>query len=266
MESVKNLYDDLAYYHQSNKKEGASYIIHKRFKNNQEYQDVNDVVIEKIPFTSNDLVLDAGCGTGVTSFLLAKKFSLKTQGISLSPSEINLAKYNSKQLNLKDSCEFTTADFSLFNKGNYTKIIAIESLKHADNFALAIKNLSSLLLKNGYFIVVEDLPKDLNKLQYLPTFLNFWKIKDIKNKHDFSAVFKANSMVLEQEFMLNKYVKKGNLLVLMLKMVGFKIAHFLCPIKKWKSLLEIFLGGFILDVYYAKNQMSYQLQVWKKLE
>src|SRR5882724_12017722 len=54
----------------------------------QSLQRMNEVMMEAAGITSDDRVLDAGCGVGGSSIFLASRLSCKVTGISLSERQI----------------------------------------------------------------------------------------------------------------------------------------------------------------------------------
>lgn len=264
MDKVEKLYNDLARYHQLNKEKSKSYIIHKTFRKGSEFNEVNDFIAAKINFDASDKLLDAGCGTGASSFFLAQKFNLKAHGISLSSEEINFANALSDKENLQHLVTFAVASFIEQLNQNFSKIIAIESIKHTNDLNLSLQNLCNNLEEKGLFILVEDLPIDKANLPYKELFKLYWSLSNLYDHSDFANSFAQSNMELVKEYDLSSMVKKHSASWLNFKIVLFSMLKKLAFNTKLKSILGIFIGGFILDYYYSKNLMQYKVLVWAK--
>lgn len=57
----------------------------------------NEILADKAKIKSSDVVLDAGCGVGGSSILLAKKFGCKVIGITLSERQAEQATRNAER-------------------------------------------------------------------------------------------------------------------------------------------------------------------------
>ena len=264
MDQVEKLYNDLARYHQLNKEKSKSYVIHKTFRKGSEFTEVNDFIAAKFTFDAADKLLDAGCGTGASSFFLAQKFKLKAHGISLSSEEINFANALAEKENLQHLVSFQVGSFTDQLTTNFSKIIAIESIKHTDTLNLSLQNLCNNLEEKALFILVEDVPRDKESLPYKELFKQYWSLSNLYDQSDFANSFAQNNMELVQEYDLSSMVKKHSAFYLKVKIVLFSTLKTLAFSTKLKSILGIFIGGFILDYYYSKNLMQYKVLVWSK--
>ena len=109
-------------------------------------------------------VLDAGCGTGEKSVLLAKYGAIVT-GIDLSTSQIAHARKISKEQ--KVNINFQEKDLvsdSIEDLGKFDIIICTGVLHHTSNPKLAFKKLSGQLKRNG--IIVIGLYHKYSRLRY----------------------------------------------------------------------------------------------------
>ncbi len=98
-------------------------------------------------------ILDAGCGEGNISLLLAMKEN-KVLGFDISREAIISAQKKSKTLNLEAKTNFLVQDIQNFNLNKkFDVIFCIEVLEHIKNDNNAIRNLSLHLKKNGLIII-----------------------------------------------------------------------------------------------------------------
>lgn len=97
-----------------------------------------------------DVLLDAGCGEGYTSYVVSKKVK-KVIGVDISKETID---FNNKFSNKKLS--FQVVDLNNLSKSFYSKfdkIICMDVLEHANGFPNIINNFSKALKKEGVFLV-----------------------------------------------------------------------------------------------------------------
>jgi len=97
-------------------------------------------------------VLDIGCGTGAIDFYLAHK-SIFVTGVDISKKAIQIAKKNSKKLNLDRKTKFVVSEFpyTKINK-KYDLIICSEILEHIRDDSKAVEVVYKLLKSGGLAI------------------------------------------------------------------------------------------------------------------
>ena len=95
----------------------------------------NQFVLDCLEITSNDSVLDAGCGIGGSSIFIAEKSGAQVTGITLSDIQLKKAKEKSDKSKASKLLNFSKQDFTdtNFKKGTFSKIFGIESICHAHN-------------------------------------------------------------------------------------------------------------------------------------
>jgi 2-polyprenyl-3-methyl-5-hydroxy-6-metoxy-1,4-benzoquinol methylase len=99
-------------------------------------------------------ILDAGCGTGIFTFALARKFpdSMVT-GIDIDDALIVSNKEVSKKTGIKN-CSFITLDICQSDFAElFDLVISIDNLEHVENDELALKNLYKSIIKGGRIII-----------------------------------------------------------------------------------------------------------------
>jgi tocopherol O-methyltransferase len=103
-------------------------------------------------------VLDAGCGVGGTSTYLAKKYpSVIFTGISLVPSEIQVANELAHQRRVTENTRFFVDNYcaTAFSDASFDGIIALESLNYARNTQTVIKEFSRVLRPGGRLVILD---------------------------------------------------------------------------------------------------------------
>jgi len=158
---------------------------------NEAYINTNRIVCESIGINKKDIVLDAGCGIGGTTFFIAEKYKAHTTGINISEKQLESANKYKDNSPAKEFVTFLNRDFTdtKFTNRTFSKIVAIESICHAikkENF-----------LKEAYRIL-----KPGGKVAILDAYL----IKTALNGNDkiiyqqFLEGFALNNLATKKEF------------------------------------------------------------------
>lgn len=103
-------------------------------------------------------VLDAGCGVGGTAMYLAKKYpSVAFTGISIVPSEIQIAEELAVLNKVTGSTRFLVSNFcaTTFADASFDGIIALESLNYARDMDAAVKELYRVLRPGGRLVILD---------------------------------------------------------------------------------------------------------------
>lgn len=114
--------------------------------------------IRLLPFKKSDTfqVLDAGCGTGLYTFALIKRFPNATiKAFDLNASMIEVMRNNILQKGMGNQMEVFTGDVTKplpFKREQFDLIITGGVLEYIDDPMIAVKNLSPYLKKGGYFL------------------------------------------------------------------------------------------------------------------
>lgn len=99
-------------------------------------------------------ILDAGCGIGAYTFLLARMFKKAI----ITGGEIDKLKLKNCEI-LADELDINNATFTYFditkkqNTAKYNLIVNVDVLEHIDHYELALENFSNLLKKGGYLYI-----------------------------------------------------------------------------------------------------------------
>lgn len=245
---VAELYNRLFLF-ENDKKVSKQYPIHKKLSHSLGYQDIYEYIIatEKI---KNKIILDAGCGVGYGSTLLAKKGAKKVHGISVSKFEIDQA----AQFQEHQKLSFQVASFTDIKKGCYDLIICVESLKHSLDFQTDYFKLLEGLKSKGKLIIVDDFYEG-NENKLLITLMNKWELNYVLKEENLKITAKNHEIT---DVDLTRFVETKTLLKL-------KIIRFLSRWFMPKKVYAIFEGGWILDTLYTKGLMKYKLISIKKI-
>lgn len=99
-------------------------------------------------------ILDAGCGSGVFTFEIAKKLpDSKITGIDIDNQIIQINKKITQKAGFKN-CFFENQDICKMNiKNKFDLIISIDTLEHIKNDFVVLKNFYNALIKEGKIII-----------------------------------------------------------------------------------------------------------------
>ena len=268
---VKTKYDTLASYESLKYKKEISYAIHKqldftKLKSGQiPYDDINDWLAANFPLKEGQRLLDAGCGTGKTLFHFLSRYKILATGISKSDVEIRLAMSASKALGYNGSCKFIVKDYCDCLPEKYDTIVAIESLKHADDLEAALLNLSLALADNGNLIVVEDLLKrNSSKLPHRQLLQKTWALKQLHTKEDYVEQLKVAGMVCIEDNDFTQAVRSRPVYINFLLIAIFGFLKTIALTRSQRRLIAIFQAGFVHELYYATGRMEYRAMVFRR--
>jgi|GEM_PF-80710 len=151
---------------------------------------MNFQVAKNAQIKESDVVLDAGCGVGGTSFFLANNIGCSVQGISLSQAHINRALEYKKENDLKDLVEFSCQDFctTSFPDQTFDVIFGIESIVHSSNKADFLKEAYRLLKPEGRLLISDYFlrhPQSTKEIELLKKWGDSWSIEDFIYEDDF---------------------------------------------------------------------------------
>lgn len=117
----------------------------------------NEVLAEQAGVTSNDRVLDAGCGVGGSAIFLAAKYGCNVTGITLSTQQVRYANDYAEHHHVGGLTAFIVADYTKtpFPENSFDLVWAIESVCHAKDKNDFLRE-AYLLLKKGGRIIIAD--------------------------------------------------------------------------------------------------------------
>lgn len=118
---------------------------------------MNDVLAEKAEISSQDRVLDAGCGVGGAAIYLAGKFHCHVEGITLSQKQADFGRAKAAERHLQDKVNFSVADFTKmpFADESFDVVWAVESVCHANEKTDFLKEAHRVLKKGGRLITAD---------------------------------------------------------------------------------------------------------------
>jgi tocopherol O-methyltransferase len=143
----------------------------------------NEVLAEMAEIKNGELILDAGCGVGGSSIFLAQTYGCHVTGITLSPKQVQTAQSKAIQAGVQHQTVFQVADYTCteFPSNTFDVIWGIESVCHAVDKRLFIKEAMRLLKPGGRLIVADgfakDQPNTLKDQDKMECWLKGWGVK-----------------------------------------------------------------------------------------
>lgn len=237
--------------------QSQAYPIHKKLHfPDAEINDIYDWLVANHHVPKQASILDAGCGVGFGAQVLAKHTQSDVCGISVSEREINFARLNLPD-SLKNKVSFVQQSFDQAQSQHWDCIVAVESLKHSEDLQRSLAALLASLKPGGTLLLVEDIlttslerPSHINAARKL---CSDWHLKALYNQQDYTTL--ANNHQL-QVLDLTPYMRISKMPLIHLKTWLFQCLHLL---NRNNALWKIYRGGFLLDAFYAREQMRYQL-------
>lgn len=104
-----------------------------------------------------DVVLDAGCGVGGMAIFIAREFGARTVGVTLSATQARRASAHAMERAVLHLARFLVSDYTRtgFADGSFTKIVASESVCHAERKEDFTREAFRLLRQRGRLVVAD---------------------------------------------------------------------------------------------------------------
>jgi cyclopropane fatty-acyl-phospholipid synthase-like methyltransferase len=156
---------------------------------------MNEVMIEASKITSNDKVLDAGCGVGGSSIFIASKLSCSVTGITLSEGQVQQAMSNAKQRGLEKLVNFAIMDYcnTSFADESFDVVWGCESICYAEDKKKFIQEAFRLLKPGGRLIVADGFVTKFenNDQPIIRKWLNGWQVNYLESPERFQQFMQS---------------------------------------------------------------------------
>jgi cyclopropane fatty-acyl-phospholipid synthase-like methyltransferase len=105
----------------------------------------------------DDRVLDAGCGVGGAAIYFARTYGVRVVGVNICKVQLDRARQKVRQAGIEGQVRIEDQDFcaTCFAEGEFTKLLAVESLFHAESWQRFAAEAHRLLAPGGRLAVVD---------------------------------------------------------------------------------------------------------------
>ncbi len=174
-------------------------------------QNINKVLAGKAKIAEKDRVLDAGCGIGGSSLWLAKNIGCSVSGISLSAKQVATAQALAVQESLSEKAGFSQQDFTntAFADESFDIVWAIESVCHAPDKSLFLKEAFRVLKKGGRLILADFFQKENlegNDALLIKQWADGWAIDDFAELNAFKIEMVTAGFIHTKEEDATKHI------------------------------------------------------------
>ena len=116
-----------------------------------------DKVGKNLNLPKGSKVLDAGCGEGTTALWVADKYGLNVEGVDLLDFNIKAANESLNKANPSSIINFNVGNYMHIDypDNTFDGIYTLETLVHAPNYNVALKEFRRVLKKNGKLVLFE---------------------------------------------------------------------------------------------------------------
>ncbi len=124
---------------------------------NGSFLNSNRYMAEAAGIQNGQIVLDAGCGIGGSTFWLAKNYGVRVIGISLSALNISRCRELANEFNLDHKVNFETVDFMSkhFEDETFNVVWNLESFSYANPQETYIKGVYQILKPGGTWVCLD---------------------------------------------------------------------------------------------------------------
>ena len=141
---------------------------------------MNEIMLESAAIKNSDLVLDAGCGIGGSSFFIAERTGCKVAGIGLSEKQIARAKEISAKKGLAEKVVFGVMDYcqTSFPDKSFDVVWGCESICYAEDKEKFVKEASRILKTGGRLVIADGFVKKIENNQHpvIRNWLDGWQV------------------------------------------------------------------------------------------
>ncbi len=152
---------------------------------------MNAVMAKAARITTEDTVLDAGCGMGGSAVWMAKTFGCSVTGITICEHHISLAKRFAQENDIDHLCRFFTKDFTDtgLNSASCDVVWVLESSCYAVDKQKFIEEAARLLKPGGRLVVADGfLQKGVlseDEQEMLDRWMRGWVVPNVLSREQF---------------------------------------------------------------------------------
>ena len=251
------LYNDLCRL-EKHLKRGKSYPVHKSLNARAlGYEDVYAWLIGEQHILPQGALLDAGCGVGYGSQLIALQTQNTVTGVSLSTVEIDLARHSTQASAATQRLTFQVKSFDDVPRDVYDQIVAVESLKHSVNIRSTLNRWKARLRAGGRLVIVDDIFSGQQCSQKARELRSRWYLSELLSRDHILAEFRDFEIL---EFDLTFAMRLPGITTIKGKTV---LSWAASKLRSEHKGIQAFAGGCALDHLYHNGEMRYLALILK---
>jgi len=168
-------------------------------------------LIKDIKFSKQDIVLDIGCGQGLSTLLIGKKCK-KIYGIDISKKGLIIAERRAKSLRKKVNSVFRQVKLenAKFKEGFFDKIVSICVLEHILNYKEVLIEIYRILKEGGPLLLSVDSLETIENTKFLEYHKKKCSVRRYFTKNDLMQILKEIGFkkILVYPIFKSEYSKK----------------------------------------------------------
>jgi len=248
------------------------------YSTEEAYNYSNQLILKEIQQhkTNQSLtIIDLGCGVGSSIFYLQQQIPASYYGITISPTQIALAKQKAQQSASQNTIQFLEADFT-----NLPKILpkvdiafSIEAFIHAPNANKYFEQISQHLKTGGKLILIDDFltnKVDINQLdkkskQAIQDFRYGWLANSLTSQTELVAISNSYGLRLIDAIDLTPYMRNNTWKHKWIRLLvtTFRWLYNLAPKKSY--YFRSWIGGQAKQYCFKKGLIQYRKVVFEKM-
>lgn len=207
-------------------------------------------------------LIDLGCGVGGTTTFLASELGIRTTGISISETQIEIAKSRILDTSLQQRIQFICADFdTLPQLAQPDALCAIESFVHARDAGNFLAQAAATLKTGGRLIVCDDfLGENIPEagLRCVARFKRGWHLNNLLTVREVEQLATQHGFRLVESHSLTEYLRGFPTIV---RWAISTVCAIPLPWAYWQNLS----GGTALQLCVQRGWTQYRALVCEKI-
>ena len=179
----------------------------------QAFQYVHEVLLRRLPALDRPVrVLDLGCGVGSSLFYLCRHAgqNIEAVGVTISPTQVALAKEKAEEWGLAQQTTFLEADFTdLPALAPFDFVYSIEAFVHASSAQAYLSQVSDVLLPTGRLCLIDDFLESSVDNNQLDRFRDGWRVQSLVSAQELKEIASGFELSLSNDTNLTPYLNLG---------------------------------------------------------
>ena len=236
---------------------------------------VDDLILERVKalagqFGRTPRILDLGCGVAASLCHMAKRCDIEGTGVTISPSQVEMAKRRVAAHGLARAVTVLEADFCQLPQDlrDFDLAFALESFVHAPDASRFFSSAFTALRPGGTLIVCDDFAnheidmRSTREVRWISRYAQGWRVSSLLAPAKLREVAEGAGFNLESSRDLTPFVELGRprdyAIALLARSLGW------LPIgSSYWSMLK---GGDALQRCMKKGWTSYRFFTWRRPE